>query len=527
VCVVDRLKLKVIETISAGHTATAPVLSPDGRTLYVCNRFNNDVSVIDLTKKTEVRRIAATREPVAADITRDGKFLLVANHLPAGAADADTVAAVVSVIDLTQGKVTKELPLPNGSGELRDIRVSPDGQYAAVIHIVASFHRATSLVSSGWMNANALTIIDLARMQLRCSFLLDEPKIGAANPWAVAWSANGAMLAVTHAGTHEISVIDFPALMAGLPGNAGQPRAVRKSTPVLSFVSRYEGLDEGLPFLVGARRRIKLPKDDLGPRSIAIIGKTAYVGNYFSDTLTVIDLAATEPKVESIPLGPKREMDAIRKGEFYFHDAGICRQGWQSCSSCHPGDARVDGFNWDLLNDGIGNPKNTKSLLMAHSTPPAMSLGVRETAETAVRAGIKHILFTDQPAEVATAIDEYLKSLKPLPSPHLVNGELSTSARRGQTVFTRAGCAECHPPGRFTDCQQYNVGTNRAFDKPTDKFDTPTLIEAWRTAPYLHDGSAATVHDVVMTHNPHDEHGETSNLSSQEIDDLCAYILSL
>ena len=43
-------------------------------------------------------------------------------------------------------------------------------------------------------------------------------------------------------------------------------------------------------------------------------------------------------------------------------------------------------LNWDLLNDGVGNPKNTRSLLLAHKTPPAMFLGVRANAEAAVRA---------------------------------------------------------------------------------------------------------------------------------------------
>ena len=154
-------------------------------------------------------------------------------------------------------------------------------------------------------------------------------------------------------------------------------------------------------------------------------------------------------------------------------------------------------------------------------------LGVRDTAETAVRAGIKHILFTTQPEEVASAIDEYLKSLKPVPSPYLVHGSPSEAARRGQKAFIRAGCAGCHPPGLFTDMKSHDVGTRGRFDKPTDKFDTPTLVEIWRTAPYLHDGSAATVRDVVTSCNPHDQHGTTSILSSQEIEELCAYLLSL
>ena len=47
VCVIDLKKRKVVEIIPAGHTAMAPVISLDSKTLYVCNRFNNDVSVID------------------------------------------------------------------------------------------------------------------------------------------------------------------------------------------------------------------------------------------------------------------------------------------------------------------------------------------------------------------------------------------------------------------------------------------------------------------------------------------------
>jgi cytochrome c peroxidase len=341
-------------------------------------------------------------------------------------------------------------------------------------------------------------------------------------------------------------------------GTRAKGRAAR---PTLAFISRYEGLAEGLPFLVGARRRVKLPEGDLGPRAVAVVGHMAYTANYFSDTLTAIDLSNTNSRPESIPLSasgprnPRSEADLARKGEFYFHDATICFQGWQSCASCHPGEARADGLNWDLLNDGIGNPKNTKSLLLAFQTPPAMWLGVRETAETAVRSGIKHILFTEQPEGVAAAIDEYLKSLKPVPSPFLVQSpetqvqspkskaqirqstgqsqntaggwKLSAAAERGKALFQRARCTECHPPPLFTDLHAYDVGTRRALDRPTDKFDTPTLVELWRTAPYLHDGSAATVREVVTTRNHHDRHGKTSDLTSQEIDDLCAYLLSL
>jgi cytochrome c peroxidase len=252
------------------------------------------------------------------------------------------------------------------------------------------------------------------------------------------------------------------------------------------------------------------------------------VANYFSDTLAIVDVTTEYPKWQSIPLNPKaKEPSVVRKGEAYFHDALICFQGWQSCASCHPGDARVDALNWDLLNDGIGNPKNNKTLLLSHKTPPAMSMGVRDTAEVAVRSGIKHILFTVQPDEVANSIDEYLKSLKPVPSPRLVNGKLSKAAERGRKVFEQAGCAACHPAPLFTTMEHYDVGTTGRFDRGEKEFDTPTLIEIWRTAPYMHDGSAATVREVLTTHNKNDQHGKTSKLTKEQIDDLAEYLLSL
>jgi cytochrome c peroxidase len=217
-----------------------------------------------------------------------------------------------------------------------------------------------------------------------------------------------------------------------------------------------------------------------------------------------------------------------RLGERLFHDATISHRSWQSCASCHP-DGRADALNWDLLNDGIGNPKNTKSLLWSHRTPPAMSHGVRGTAEKAVRSGLRNILFALRPEDEAAAIDEYLKALRPVPSPYLVGGKLSETARRGQRLFEdpKVGCATCHPGALFTDLKAHAVGTANRQDRLGQKFDTPTLVECWRTVPYLHDGSAVTFEEVLTTRNPKDEHGRTSHLTPIEIQDLGAYVRSL
>ena len=59
------------------------------------------------------------------------------------------------------------------------------------------------------------------------------------------------------------------------------------------------------------------------------------------------------------------------------------------------------------------------------------------------------------------------------------------------------------------------------------KYDTPTLLGVYRTAPYLHHGKAKTLHDVLTTCNKEDKHGKTSHLKANEIDDLVEFLKSL
>ncbi|MGI6401661.1 MAG: hypothetical protein ACOX0A_06055 [Thermoguttaceae bacterium] len=227
-------------------------------------------------------------------------------------------------------------------------------------------------------------------------------------------------------------------------------------------------------------------------------------------------------------LAPKPLLTMRRRGEILFHDATACFEHWLSCVTCHP-DARADGFNWDLLNDGTGNLKNTKSMLLTHETPPSMITGIRADGEEAVRAGFVHILFTTYKEDNARCVDEYLKALKPMPSPYLVDGELSESAQRGKEIFNReeVGCARCHPESNyFTDQKLHRVGSQDPNDF-FDAFDTPTLIEVWRTAPYLNTGAYTTIRELLEEGKHGVRKGEFDALSKQEQDDLIEYVLSL
>ena len=520
VCVVDLKTKSVVDSISVGHTPSAVVVSPNGKTLYVCNQFDNNVSVVDVAAKKEVAKIAVEREPVAAAVTPNGELLFVANLLPAGAADGGYTAAVVSVIDTSAKKVTDNIQLSNGSTGLRGICVSADGRYVYATHVLGRYQMPTTQLERGWMNTNALSVINVKKKELVNTVLLDDIDLGAANPWGVVCTGDGRYICVTHAGSHEISVIDHAALHEKL-AKAAKWKTSSESLNALSYPS---DVPNDLAFLVGLRRRIRL--EGKGPRGLAIIGTKVFAGEYFSGSLAVVQIDPEErANVKSVALGPKKDMTVVRKGEMLFHDAMICFQQWQSCSSCHSSEGRPDALNWDLLNDGMGNPKNTKSLLLSHKTPPAMVTGIRDSAETGVRVGIKFIQFVVRPESDAVAIDEYLKSLEPVASPHLVGGKLSEAAERGKAIFAKIECSSCHPAPLYTDLKKYDVGTGKGREKGLE-FDTPTLVEVWRTWPYLYDGRAVTIKDVLTKYNPDDRHGKTSTLSEQQINDLAEFVMS-
>jgi hypothetical protein len=86
------------------------------------------------------------------------------------------------------------------------------------------------------------------------------------------------------------------------------------------------------------------------------------------------------------------------------------------------------------------------------------------------------------------------------------DGTMTAQAIAGQGVFTRLGCATCHGGDAFTDSvggagTLRQVGTLRSssgsrLGGALTGIDTPTLLGAWATAPYFHDGSAATLDEV-------------------------------
>jgi cytochrome c peroxidase len=116
------------------------------------------------------------------------------------------------------------------------------------------------------------------------------------------------------------------------------------------------------------------------------------------------------------------------------------------------------------------------------------------------------------PARLAAALASYQRSIYSVDAPfdRFLAGEasaLSASAQRGMKLFgAKARCAECHTGPSFTDelfhtlgLPPHDTGRGGVTGTPHEKgaFKTPTLREVARTAPYMHDGSMATLEEVV------------------------------
>ncbi|MCC6145067.1 MAG: hypothetical protein IT368_14775, partial [Candidatus Hydrogenedentes bacterium] len=151
----------VLKEIPAGHTPMAPVCTADGKTLFICNRFDGTVARIDVETGATAATIAVGREPVAAALSSDGALLLVVHQLPGGPADGAYSAATVGIVDTAANALVKTLQLPNGSSSLREIAISPDGRFAYVTHVLSRYQLPTTQLERGWMNTNAFTVIDV------------------------------------------------------------------------------------------------------------------------------------------------------------------------------------------------------------------------------------------------------------------------------------------------------------------------------------------------------------------------------
>ena len=201
-----------IREIKTNHVTAGPSVTPDGKTLFFCNRFRNEVTAVDTKTLKVLATMKATREPIATAVSADGTKLIVVNHLPSQPLSGAYVAASVNIFNAKTFKLIKTVGLPNGSNGSKSVAISKDGKYAYVPHVLARYQLPTNMLARGWMNSAALSIIDLEKNKLFATVPLDSVDKGAANPWTVCLTPDQKQIVVSLAGTHELEVIDRDAM---------------------------------------------------------------------------------------------------------------------------------------------------------------------------------------------------------------------------------------------------------------------------------------------------------------------------
>lgn len=224
------------------------------------------------------------------------------------------------------------------------------------------------------------------------------------------------------------------------------------------------------------------------------------------------------PFPESNPI----TIEKIELGRRLFNDRRLSRDGTIACASCHnPArafsedqrvaigvDGRVGRRNASaLINRGYGraffwdgrNHSLEDVVLKPIQNPDEMDLPV---AEAARRVG----LTSD---ELSKALATFVRSILSGDSrfDRFVSGQrtaLTMDEQRGLQVFRNKGnCAACHVGPTLTDELLHNTGIAWRDEQLRDagggngRFKTPTLREIARTSPYMHDGSLATLEEVV------------------------------
>jgi hypothetical protein len=278
------------------------------------------------------------------------------------------------------------------------------------------------------------------------------------------------------------------------------------------------------------------------PRAILIMpdGGRAFVANTLDDTLGVIDLAKMET-AGTVDLGGPKTITKQRFGEQVFHNAFVTFHRQFSCNSCHP-DGHVDGMAYDIESDGIGiEPVDNRTLRGILDTAPFKWEGTNPSLSR--QCGARLAVFFTRLApftpEQLAALDYYVTTIPRPPNRFRPLGATMTPAqRRGKEIFNRAQtndgraipelgrCVTCHFPPYYTDRKRHDVGTKMSFDR-TGNFDVPHLNNIYDSAPYLHNGMAATLEEIWTVYNPYDRHGVTNDMTKDQLNDLVEYLKTL
>lgn len=471
---------EVTNTIPVGVMPYGVVMN-SADTAYVSLEGGDEIVVIDVRNERVRSRIPVPDAP--AGVTLWGDFLYV-THFWSGA---------ISLVYLPLGRVIQTVS--TGSDTALFQNLEPDvGRGIAYLPQTRLNAQNTALTydSAAFPVVNVVSLRDLSMLRER-RIVLDTADRPLNMPFAVALDRFAQRLYVANAGSNSVSVIDL---------NSGFARA---------------------NIAVGANPRGILLNAD---------NTVLYVHSALDGTVTTIDTRALAV-TDVLPIINLTVSLDYLLGAQLFHSAAdprLSTGNGLSCATCHF-DGQSDGRVWRGFPDG---PRNTPLLYnLPETVPYNWSASWRELAQVELKirwlqagSGLIEGQSVDDPHSGESVdldlMTQYLTTLQAPPNPYTFDTQI---VARGAQVFTAQGCATCHVGPAGTDLQSYDVGTGASEDeKRGATFDTPSLRWLWLSAPYFHDGSAATLRQVFERPG---RHQLIFRAQPTDIDALVDYLLAL
>ncbi|MGA8089310.1 MAG: beta-propeller fold lactonase family protein [Terracidiphilus sp.] len=516
ISVIDTKTLEVAATWPVGAEPSSVVEDRGGKHLFVANRISNDVAVLDAQTGVEEKRLAAERGASYITASPDGSKLYVTHVYPNATPHRTPPASEITVIDATRAVVVDRIALPYIAHGFH-VAFSADGRLGVAANMHPKNLVPLAHLEHGGAFADTLTLFG-ADVGKPVEVPLDELDRYAVRPFGIAITQDKSRIFITCGGSEMVTVVDVSRLIRFARMHPG---------------SSAQDLSASAKYVIG---HIAVGHD---PRGVVLTrdGTKLLVANRLEDTISVID-TKTYRVDSTIALSGPKQLSVLRHGEQTFYTARYSFQAQIGCANCHI-DSTFDGLQWDLEPDGFGRDiVDNRPIEAVKDTEPFKWNGGNPNLPTECGPRTEKYFWRAENYDDLTLTDlvVYVRSLPPRPNRWRLPGrELTAGQERGRALFVRETdkfgkaipeanrCVFCHSGSKGTDQKSFDVGTKKVTDN-SGMLDTPQLTNIAITAPYLHDGSAATLEEIWTVFNPQDKHGRTNDLTKDELNDLIEYL---
>jgi DNA-binding beta-propeller fold protein YncE/mono/diheme cytochrome c family protein len=507
---------------------------------YVADRRHDRIAVVQVDTMAVTSSITTPAEPYGVALTPDRSSLLVSTI-----ADRTMVA-----YDVATGRERWRTAL---GSEPRGIAVSPDGARALVAYLTTGTvdqidlrdgHRADHIAISSPASPRRCRRCgndgdSFARGAFAVTFLGERLAVTPFQREVPVQDSDGAERVGSYGGgaespvTHQLAFFRFG---GGEPEQSTavieqhQPRAMAWDPARDALYIAGMGSDSILQIKNASQASITLGAavnltrtESCGPDGVAVTASGSVLA-WCSFTRSVARIEfdaqpADSPPQPTATLGPALIASAMttrqHQGLVLFHRASsaISQQGNLACASCHP-DNRADGLSWRIEKHELQTPLLAGRVMGTH---PFKWDGGDATLRDSLRSTMKRLGGSGLVRTDTEALAAYLEALPAVRAPTRDAAQVA----RGRKLFDGEGCRSCHDGRAYTDQQRHKlVGTLR-------ESDTPSLVGLAASAPYFHDGSAATLEALLRDRGAVHGMADTARLSDREVADLTAFLDTL